>query len=64
MTLVGLEDNYKQHLLSTYCVQGTLPDGTKDTKIDETQSLPPSAHESPVRPCFNHFLSKNNTDQG
>lgn len=32
----GAGEQVKQHLLSTYYVQGTLPDATKDTKIDET----------------------------
>lgn len=37
----------KQHVLSTNYVQGTLLDDTKDTKIDEMHSLPPSADERP-----------------
>lgn len=32
----GAGGQFEQHLLSTYFVQGTLPDVTEGTKIDET----------------------------
>ena len=38
--LVGLEDNDRQAtFISTYYVQGTLLDGTKDKRTDGTPSL-------------------------
>lgn len=54
---------FKKHLLSTYDVQGTLQDATKDTNNDET-FLPPSIYESTVKVQTSIlFFAENNTDQ-
>lgn len=45
---------FRQHLLSTYYVQGTLLDATEDAKIHEISPCLPVLMRSPLRLCFNN----------